>query len=186
MGRSSDSTGAVRITDEELLGAAGEGDKSAFERFYRRHRRLALRVAGTICPAEAEDAVQAAFLSAWSARGSFDPARGGARNWMMGVVRNRAIDAARSRGRRREAPTGKDFANVADPPEIEQDAIDRETARDLNAAIAKLPDRQRRVVELNFFSGHSQSEIARDLGLPLGTVKGRSRAALRGLAGLAA
>lgn len=185
MGHLGASTYAVQVTDEALMGAATKGDRCAFESFYRRHRLLALKVAGTICPDEAEDAVQAAFLSAWRARGSYDPARGGARNWMMGVVRNRAIDAVRSRSRRRETSAGEILAALPDPLQVEQDAIDREAARELNAAVARLPETQRRVVELNFFAERSQTEIARDLGLPLGTVKGRSRAALRGLAGVA-
>lgn len=186
MGRISSTTGAAQTSDEELWRAARGGDEVAFERFYRRHHRLALRVAGGICPAEAEDAVQAAFMSAWRARDSYDPSRGSARTWMMGVVRNRAVDAVRSRQRRRETPTGERLDEVEDALRIEQDAVDRETARELKAAVAGLPDRQRTVVELNFFAGHSQSEIARRLGLPLGTVKGRSRAALRDLAQLAA
>jgi RNA polymerase sigma-70 factor (ECF subfamily) len=178
-------TATAQQSDEELWVVAQAGDEVAFERFYRRHRRLALAVAARICGDEAEDAVQAAFLSIWRNRASYSEAKGSARNWTMAVVRNRAIDAVRASQRRRESPVGESLAGVPDPVRTEELAVERETAHELRAAIAGLPIRQRQVLELGYFSELSQSEIAAALGLPLGTVKGRSRAALRGLSTVA-
>ena len=174
-----------QTSDEDLWAAAQQGDEAAFGHFYRRHRLLALRIAGRICGGEAEDAVQAAFLSTWRNRGSFSPAKGSARNWMLAAVRNRAIDTLRKTERRRDNPTREGLDEVEDPVRTEEAAVERETARELRAAIAELPIRQRQVLALGYFAGLSQSEIASTLGLPLGTVKGRSRAALQGLATVA-
>ncbi len=172
-------------SDEALWAAVQEGNEVAFEHFVTRHRPLALRIAGRVCGAHAEDAVQAAFLAAWRGRMAFNPAKGSPKAWVMTVVRNRAVDVFRSVCRRPERLE----ADVADHQEgsVRTDELveQRETARNLRAAMANLPESQRTVLALGYFSELSQSEIAGTLGLPLGTVKGRTRLGLEKLAGAA-
>lgn len=173
---------APHLNDEDLWARVQSGDEAAFEVFFRRHRGLAVQVARRICGDGAEDAVQAAFLSTWRNRASFDPGKGCVRSWLMGAVRNRSIDVVRKTNRRKlEVPAGEAVIEVEDPTRTDEVVFGRATARALRAAIAKLPTRQRQVVELGYVSELSQTEIARTLGLPLGTVKGRRRAALEQL-----
>ncbi len=179
-------TATCEPTDLDLWNAAQAGDEAAFASFCRRHRSGALLIAGRICGSEAEDAVQAALLSSWRNRGSYRVGRGSVRNWFFAIVRNRAIDAVRRNDRRRENPTWDGFPEPTDPIRTEDLAIEHDTARELRGAVADLPERQRQVIELGYFSELTQTEIAARLGLPLGTVKGRNRAALRGLATVAA
>ena len=178
-------SGLAAPSDEALWAAVQEGSEAAFEHFFQRHRPLAVRIAAGICGAEAEDAVQAAFLSAWRSRMAFSTAKGSPKTWLMAVVRNRAIDTFRSVSRRREtlgADPEAHFVNSVDPDVL---VVERDTAQRLRAAMTDLPDKQREVLELGYFSELSQSEIAGTLGLPLGTVKGRSRLGLKKLAAVA-
>ncbi len=178
--------GPTHTNDEHLWARVQSGDESAFDVFYRRHRRPAVQIARRICGDGAEDAVQAAFLSTWRNRASFDPGKGCVRSWLMGAVRNRSIDVVRKNNRRRlEVPAGEAVIEVEDPLRTDEVVFGRATARALRAAIAELPTRQRQVVELGYVSELSQSEIARTLDLPLGTVKGRRRAALEQLTAIA-
>ncbi|CAN5408951.1 sigma-70 family RNA polymerase sigma factor [soil metagenome] len=170
---------AADPSDEVLWAAARDGSEIAFEQFFTRHRPLALRIAATICGGQAEDAVQAAFFSAWRSRKTYNSAKGGPRAWLMAVVRNRAIDDVRMIARRHEKSETDSLVHIEDPVRTEDVAIERDTARRLREAIAELPSRQRQVLELGYFAELTQSEIAGRLGLPLGTVKGRSRLALK-------
>ena len=172
-------------SDEALWAAVQEGNDVAFERFVTRHRPLALRVAARVCGAHAEDAVQSAFLAAWRSRMAFNPARGSLKTWMMAIVRNHAVDVFRSVSRRPER-LGSDAADYVEDS-IRTDVLveQRDTARNLRAAMANLPESQRKVLALGYFSELSQAEIAGTLGLPLGTVKGRTRLGLEKLAGAA-
>lgn len=179
----SERTTTTDMSDEALWeAAAGRGDQRAFEQLFLRHRPMALRVAGRICGSEAEDVVQVAFTAIWNNRASFDPTKGSVKTWMMTVVRNRAIDLTRSAVRRREGTSAYPFWETPDPVRTEELAADRETSIELRKAVAGLPNAQRTVVELGYFGEMSQSEIAKKLGVPLGTVKGRARAALKNLA----
>ena len=173
---------AQHLKDEELWARVQTGDEAAFEVLFHRHHGLAVQIARGICGDGAEDAVQAAFLSTWRNRASFDPGKGCVRSWLMGAVRNGSIDVVRKTNRRKpEVPAGEAVNEVEDPLRTDDVVLGRATTRALRAAIAKLPTRQRQVVELGYLSELSQSEIARTLGLPLGTVKGRRRAALKQL-----
>lgn len=175
----------VAIGDEALWGRVQAGDTSAFETFYRRHRRIATAVADRICAGEAEDVVQAAFLSAWKGRDGYRPTKGTPRSWILGIVRNRAIDSLRSKSRRREDVSRTGEVEPVAPDGVEDIAEARETKRELKRMMAGLPQRQRQVLELGYFRGLSQAEIARQLSLPLGTVKGRNRLALEKLSAAA-
>jgi RNA polymerase sigma-70 factor (ECF subfamily) len=168
-------------SDVELLGLIAGGDRLAFEELYRRYARsvlgIALRRMGD--RGRAEDATQEAFASIWRSASRYDPARGRPASWLYTVARNAIVDGLR----RRPDPT------VADPPEIASsdpgpaDAAESEwVSWRVHRALEVLPEHERSLVELAYWSGMSQSEIAEYVGLPLGTVKTRTRAALGRLA----
>jgi RNA polymerase sigma-70 factor (ECF subfamily) len=172
-----------RLADDELMTLVQRRDPVAFEVFYDRQAgaafSLAYRMVGD--RAAAEDVVQESFLSIWRSRARYDSARGGVRAWTLSVVRNRAIDALR-RGslpsRRLDSDDDEVLAEQPAGERTEVEALRRETARELRGALAELPEEQSRVIELAFFGGFTHSEIARTLGMPLGTVKGRLRLGL--------
>ncbi len=172
-------------SDEALWAAVQQGNEVAFEHFVTRHRPLALRIAGRVCGVHAEDAVQTAFLAAWRSRMTFNPAKGSAKAWVMTVVRNRAVDMFRSASRHPEKVEPDTTCQLEDSVRTDVVVEQRETAKNLHAAMAKLPESQRTVLALGYFSELSQSEIAHRLGVPLGTVKGRTRLGLTKLAGAA-
>ena len=173
----------VRQTDQSdsvLLQQIAQGDREAFELLYQRYARsvlgLALRRLGD--RGRAEDAVQEAFASIWRAAGSYEPERGPGAPWLYAVARNAISD----RGRARPEPTSETpdepDADPGPPEQAEQDWI----AWRVHRALAELPERERAVVELAYYSELSQSEIAAFLNLPLGTVKTRTRSGLARLA----
>lgn len=174
-------------SDDELLRRMGERDEAALAALYDRYGGLVFSVAMRIVGDRelAQEVMQDAFLRCWDASPGFDAARGPAGGWLLRIARNRAIDLLRSRqhqARLRESaplpePGQPDTYGVADASE----AI--VTRQAVSAALAALPPAQRRVVELAFYGGLSQSEIAALLGEPLGTVKSRSRAAMDRLRG---
>ena len=142
---------------------------------------LAYRVVGD--RATAEDVVQDAFLNLWRHADKFDPARGSLQAWICRVVRNRAIDRTRgSAGRARRHQSLDVLVSVASADDVAADVLQRDEARAIAAAVAALPAGQREAVELAYYGGYSQSEIATRTGIPLGTIKGRTRAAMRSLA----
>jgi RNA polymerase sigma-70 factor, ECF subfamily len=179
---------AERLADEELMPLIGEKDPEAFEVFYDRHGgaaySLAYRIVGE--KAAAEDVTQEAFISIWKSGARFDRARGSVRSWMLSIVRNRAIDALRSRAGKAPKLTFDDDAVLEQRPSeqlTDDEAMRRETAGELRGALQELPGDQSKVIELAYFGGFSQSEISRMLGVPLGTVKGRMRLGLEKIRG---
>jgi RNA polymerase sigma-70 factor (ECF subfamily) len=172
-----------RLADEDLMPLVDRKDPAAFEVFYDRHGGAAYSLAHRIVgDAEtAQDVTQEAFLSMWRSGARYDRTRGSVRAWVLGIVRNRAIDALR-----RE--TGKaprlDFDDEAvlerraAPERTDSEALRRETAREVRDVLEDLPPEQSRVIQLAYFGGFSHSEIAQMLGMPLGTVKGRMRLGL--------
>ena len=162
----------------------GEKEIEAFEVYYDRHAGAAYSLAHRIVgdPRLAEDVTQEAFLSIWRSESGYDAARGSVRTWTLGIVRNRAIDAIRRQASARVPPL-----DLSGDEQLEQErsdadtaeaAIGRDMARRLRGVVRKLPTDQARVIELAYFGGFSQDEIARMLEIPLGTVKGRTRLAL--------
>jgi len=168
-------------TDVELLGLIAGGDRPAFEELYRRYARsvlgIALRRMGD--RGRAEDATQDTFASIWRSASRYDPARGRPASWLYTVARNAIVDGLR----RRPEPAVADAPDVAagDPGPPEAAEAEWVSWR-VHRAIETLPEHERSLVELAYWSGMSQSEIAEYLGLPLGTVKTRTRAALGRLA----
>ena len=174
-----------RLTDEDLLREVSRIQPAPFEVLYQRHGAaafaLALRMLGS--PAHAEDVVQDAFINLWRGAARYDSARGSVRSWLLGMVRNRSIDMLRSRGvheRRRIAMAGLE-EQLAARQETEAEFIRHELATTVRSALAKLPPDQRHVLELAYFGGWTQTEIAAHFDMPLGTVKGRMRLGLQKL-----
>jgi RNA polymerase sigma-70 factor, ECF subfamily len=179
---------AERLADEELMPLIGDKDPEAFEVFYDRHGGVAYSLAYRIVgeKAAAEDVTQEAFISVWRSGARFDRARGSVRSWMLSIVRNRAIDALRSRAGKAPKLSFDDDAILEQRPAEEQtedEAMRRETATEIRGALGELPGEQSKVIELAYFGGFSQSEISRMLGVPLGTVKGRMRLGLEKIRG---
>lgn len=168
------------VSDGELIRRVGSGDRSAFDALYRRYARpvfgLALRRLGD--RGRAEDAVQETFASVWRAAGSYKPERGPGAPWLYAVARNAIVDNGRAR---REPP-------VEAPEEVAADEGPADRAESgwvawrVHRALAELPENERQVIELAYWGGRSQSEIADLLGIPLGTVKTRTRTGLSRLA----
>jgi RNA polymerase sigma-70 factor (ECF subfamily) len=179
---------AERLADEELMPLIGDKDPGAFEVFYDRHGGVAYSLAYRIVGERgaAEDVMQEAFISIWRSGARYDAARGSVRTWMLGIVRNRAIDALRSKA------GGAPKLNFDDdsilehrpaPERTESEALRRETAAEMRGVLEELPGEQSKVIELAYFGGFSHSEIAGMLGVPLGTVKGRMRLGLEKIRG---
>jgi len=179
---------AERLADEELMPRIGEKDPDAFEVFYDRHGGVAYSLAYRIVGERgaAEDVVQEAFISIWRSGARYDRARGSVRSWMLGIVRNRAIDFLRSKAGRAPKLDFDDAAVLEHRPSAEltdAEALRRETTHELRGALGELPGEQAKVIELAYFGGFSHSEIATMLEVPLGTVKGRMRLGLEKIRG---
>jgi RNA polymerase sigma-70 factor (ECF subfamily) len=170
----------ARVSDGELIQRAGVGDGSALEVLYARYARavfgLALRRLGD--RGRAEDAVQETFVSIWRAARTYRPERGPGAPWLYAVARNAIVDRSRARS---ETPV-----DVPDEPSYEAGPDDQAEAAwtqwRVHRAVEDLSPYEREVIELAYWSGLSQSEVAERLGIPLGTVKTRTRSALQRLA----
>jgi RNA polymerase sigma-70 factor (ECF subfamily) len=179
---------AERLADEELMPRIGDKDPNAFEVFYDRHGGVAYSLAYRIVGERgaAEDVTQEAFISIWRSGARYDAARGSVRTWMLGIVRNRAIDFLRSKAGRAPKLDFDDDSILEHRPASEQtesEALQRETAQEVRGALDELPGEQAKVIQLAYFGGFSHSEIAGMLGVPLGTVKGRMRLGLEKIRG---
>ena len=170
------------VSDGELISRVGLGDRNAFEILYRRYARpvfgLALRRLGD--RGRAEDAVQETFASVWRAASSYRPERGPGAPWLYAVARNAIVDNGRVR---REPPVEGIEEEAGDETPAER-AEAGWVAWRVHRALAELPENERVVIELAYWRGRSQSEIADLLGIPLGTVKTRTRTGLARLADL--
>ncbi len=181
----SDPGGFVRfrqLGDEELIRLAAELDPGPFEVLYERHHVLAFSIAARIVGSRdrAQDVVQEAFLNLWRSAGRYDPKQGSVRTWLMVMVRTRGIDAVRrlSSHQRVQAQEAASVARAPASDVTSTQACADDEARAVHAALQKLPADQRRIIELAFYGGWTQSEIANMLKLPLGTVKSRARLGL--------
>lgn len=187
--RGSIASGPDADSDDALLDAIRRRDETAIAALYDRYGRLAFGLAYRVVGERnaAEDVVQEAFLSIWRRAASFETTRGSVRTWVLSIVHHRAIDRLRgTAGRTRQDAPLDDFERTlaSDDPWREVSLVlQRET---LQKAIATLPDPQRQAVELAYFDGYTQQEIAAKMDVPVGTVKGRLRLAMQRLRSLLA
>ena len=169
----------------DLIHQMAEGDAEAFARFYDRYAPLVYPVILRIVRerADAADILQDTFWQAWQGAAAYDPARGTPEAWMVMRARTRAIDRVRSVRRREEtfvAPLEESLAVAA--VAAGGDAVERAEHRGtITSALDRLPDAQREVIELAYYAGLTQTEIAERLKQPLGTVKTRIRLGLERL-----
>jgi RNA polymerase sigma-70 factor (ECF subfamily) len=165
----------------QLIQQMGQGNRGAFELFYERYAPLVFSFAMRLVQerSAAEDLLQEVFLQVWREAGNYSPARGTPEAWIITITRSRGIDRLRSIRRR-----DKSFVPIAGAGgkeydgKVESGAAVSDARIMVNSALAELPPPQRRVLELAYFDGLSQSEISERLKEPLGTVKTRMRAAL--------
>jgi RNA polymerase sigma-70 factor, ECF subfamily len=164
----------AHLSDEAVVALTARSDEVALAELYDRYGRVAYGLALRILRDEglAEDAVQEAFLAIWRGAARFVPERGKASTWILTVVHRRAVDLVRREQRRRTEPL----------PEVElgsgggaaDDAMWLRLERErVQAALARLPDQQREAIELAYYGGFTQSELAERLGEPIGTIKSR-------------
>ena len=154
------------------------GEAEALAELYDRFAPLVLAVARRILgrAGDAEEVLQEAFLQAWNQADRYDAARSSVSTWLVLISRSRALDRLRSRGARDRTAA----AAAAEPPpadtssRLDEHVLHRERRRRVREALAAIPEEQRRVLELAFYGGLSQSEIATRTGAPLGTVKTRA------------
>ena len=179
--------------DRVLVARMAAGDERALGELYDRHAATAYALAMAIVGerADAEEVVADAFAQVWRTSAQFDPARGSVPAWLATITRTRALDLLRARGRRARAidraaaaADGGLAAPLAETGDMPDRGVERAEARRLvTRSLAELPEPQRRVLELAYFGGLTQSEIAAALQEPLGTVKTRIRAGLEKLRG---
>ncbi|HEY3153367.1 MAG TPA: sigma-70 family RNA polymerase sigma factor [Candidatus Binatia bacterium] len=170
-----------------LIQRAAAQDREAFSQLYDQYSSLVFSLAMRMLRAQsdAEDLLQEVFMQVWRQAGSYSQERGSPEAWIINIARSRAIDRLRSiRRRDRSFVLTDDPAAVESPDNVESAAGESEAKLAMNSALANLPESQRKVLELAYFDGLSQSEIAERLSEPLGTVKTRMRAGIQRLRGV--
>jgi RNA polymerase sigma-70 factor (ECF subfamily) len=163
----------AHLSDEALVALAARSDQTALAELYDRYGRVAWGLALRILRDEAlaEDAVQEAFLTLWRTAARFVPERSSARTWILTLVHRRAVDLVRREERRRAEP----LESAIEPSvgAADEDAWLRLERGRVQDALHRLPDREREALELAYYGGFTQSELAQRLGEPLGTIKSR-------------
>ena len=175
--------------DRDLVLRIGTGDQEAFRGLFGRYapsaKALALRVVRQ--SNLAEEIVQEAFMALWKNPDGYDQQRGSVKSWLMGTVHHRAVDLVRreeAHRRRAERSIPEAMETEPDPAEQVVEEVGAPEEREaVRAALGALPAEQRQVIELMYFGGRSQSQIAAELGLPLGTVKSRTLLGMRRMRG---
>ena len=175
--------------DASLLGRMAAGDERALGDLYDRWHSLVTSVVLRILNQrdDVEDVVEEAFWQAWRQAARYEASRGSVQTWLLTIARSRALDRVRALKRLREEPLENEkgevvIQQVADgDPGLDAEAVERRAI--IVAALAELPAEQREALELGYFGGLSQSEIAERTGQPLGTIKTRMRLAMQKLRG---
>jgi RNA polymerase sigma-70 factor (ECF subfamily) len=175
---------AADDVDRRLIDRLAAGELDALQELYERHKTMAFSIAYRITGegGAAEDAVQDAFLGAWRNAGRYEAGRATVRTWLLTIVHRRAIDVVRRR-RRSDATVeiDEEITESLSLPDVWEEVaqgLDRDT---VVAALASIAPMQREAIELAYFDGLTQVEIAQRTGAPLGTVKSRLRLGLQGL-----
>jgi len=165
--------------DRALLRAVAARDKEALRQLYARHSAVLFALALKVLSdrAEAEDVLQEAFIQVWKTAGSFDEGRGKPIGWLIMLTRSRAIDRLRSRKTRSRVTESmaRDTVKTSEARTPADEASASEAQRAIRAVLKSLPAEQRSAIEMAYFGGLTQFEIAQQLGQPLGTVKTRIR-----------
>ena len=174
------------LADEDLISLVETGDAEAFAALYDRHSRAAFSLAYRMMGERqaSEDLAQDAFIKVWRGAASYRAERGSVRTWILSIVHNRGIDQIRSRASRR---TMQDKVEASAPKSAPSEAF-AETWRnsqreEVREALNTLPQEQLQILEVAYFSGYTHVEIAEQLDLPLGTVKGLMRLGLHKIRG---
>ena len=171
----------AHLSDEALLALCSRGDDAAVGELYDRYGRVAYGLALRVVRDRilAEDAVQEAFLGVWRSAGSFLAEQGKPSTWILTLVHRRAVDLVRREERRRTEPLDE----IAQPTgeATDEEAWLRAQRQVVQEALRKLPADQREAIELAYYGGFTQSELAERLGQPLGTIKSRMFTGLRRL-----
>jgi RNA polymerase sigma factor (sigma-70 family) len=174
----------TQLSDEDLLAAVARSDEPAlgelYDRFGGAAYGLALRVLRDATLAE--DAVQEAFLQVWRSAGTFQPGRAKASTWLLTFVHRRAVDLVRREERRRTEPESS--GPEPTEPGADEGAEARSRREIVQDALRRLPPEQREAIELAYYGGMTQSELAERLDQPLGTIKSRMFTGLQRLRGL--
>ena len=171
----------AQLADEDLVARVARGDDSALAALYDRFGSIAYGLALRVVRDRtlAEDAVQEAFLAVWRGARGFERSRGSARTWILTLVHRRAVDRVRREERQARPIAEPEVAGSTSG--ADEAAVAREERSLVQAALAELLDDQRTLLELAYYGGLTQSELADRLGEPLGTIKSRTFTGLRRL-----
>jgi RNA polymerase sigma-70 factor (ECF subfamily) len=167
-----------------VLARVSAGELNALDELYERYRTMAYSIAYRITgdASQAEDVVQEAFLGAWRNAARYVEGRGSVKTWLLSIVHHRAVDAVRRRRATIDLPQRDDVPPGAlTIPDIWPEVAGRLDSEQVRAALAGITPTQREAIELAYFGGLTQQEIARQTGTPLGTVKSRMRLGLLSL-----
>jgi RNA polymerase sigma-70 factor, ECF subfamily len=188
LGRVPDPTDSDQVTDAELIRRVALGDAGALETLYGRYARVVYSFSVRIVRdgALAEEILQEVFVRTWLQADRFKTSRGNFASWLLSITHNLAIDEVRKRQRRPQRSDSVDISDVLfglvdDATSVEEAVEARALREKMSGAMDTLPEAQRVTIELAFFSGYSQREIALHLDEPLGTVKTRIRLGLKKL-----
>jgi len=170
----------AHLSDEALVALVARGDENALGELYDRVSRIAYGLAMRVLRDDrlAEDAVQEGFLAVWRNAAAYRAERAKASTWILTLVHRRAVDLVRREERRRAEPLSEETAPGAVGEATDEAAWLRFERERVQAALRQLPDPQREALELAYYGGFSQSELAERLGVPLGTIKSRMFAGL--------
>jgi RNA polymerase sigma-70 factor, ECF subfamily len=168
--------------DDRLLERAAAGDVESFAAVYDRYSRFVYSLAWKMLgdPQAAQEITQEVFEAIWRTAGAFMPGRGNARTWILAMAHHKSVDAVRRQRLRAVEPLSESHVDDVD---VVGQALERVQGAEVRAALASLAEAQRTVVVLAYYGGYTQQQIARRLGIPLGTVKTRMRDGLRRLRG---
>jgi RNA polymerase sigma-70 factor, ECF subfamily len=165
--------GIAQLSDEALIENVARSDDAALAELYDRYGRVAYGLALRVLrdPSLAEDAVQEAFLHVWRSAGRFEAGRAKVGTWVLTFVHRRAVDLVRREERRRTEEA--EAVPTPSAPGADEDADRRSKREIVQDALRRLPPEQREAIELAYYGGYTQSELAERLGEPLGTIKSR-------------
>jgi RNA polymerase sigma-70 factor (ECF subfamily) len=167
------------LTDSALVARCAGGDEGALAQLYDRYSSVSFGLAMRIVrdAALAEDVVQEAFLAVWRGASRFDESRSKVSTWLLSLVHHKAVDLVRREEARPKA-AGEDAPERPDDADVARDVVRADDAAAVRRALVQLTAPQRQVLELAYFGGLTQSELAEHLGEPIGTIKSRTHAAL--------